>query len=393
MLGKRVIIFSILGMGCIFMPLGQQAIAATKPAVVPFVGVTASRPGLRVLGSPAVRKSDVAHTALSSPRSPRAGEGSGRSFCRSNDGHALGASFDNVYACGPATGNPDDFDSVGFQCVELAERFLWVNYGAFITGVPDGRHFVAMAAAQLDVAIGTPGVGALPAPGDVISLWGPAPALIYGHTAVVTSVSVNGYGNGVIEVMEENGSKTGWDQLTVSNWRETYSTPSWLGGMYYYTHVEWLELKPNPLLLPNPDNGSGSKPYHVLDGVNIHAGPALTDTIVSVTTPGMMVLLLATKNSFTEIQAPDGLTGWVMSRFIQHPSRGKDKGGRGTHRAGTLTIRAHLRTGPSLYARIIKWVPARTRLSVMGQVPQWDHVRLNAKQSGYIWSAFIQPVR
>jgi len=162
----------------------------------------------------------------------------------------LGASFDDVYACGPATGSPDDFDTVGFQCVELSDRFLWAVDGAFASNVPDGRDFVKVANSQLGIPIGTPGMDRLPSPGDVVSMWGGPRALGYGHTAVVTSVSVDGDGNGTIAIMEENGLKTGWDQIAVSNWSEAYGDPGFAGGAYYYNHVEWLELRPNTAPLP-----------------------------------------------------------------------------------------------------------------------------------------------
>ena len=144
------------------------------------------------------------------------------------------------------------------------------------------------------------------------------------------------------------------------------------------------------------DDHRSYKQRHVLGGVNIHSGPALADGVVAVTTPGMTVSVLASRDSFTEIRTRDGVTGWIASRFIKHA--GKHERISGTRAAGVgrighsgiLTIRAHLRTGPSLYARIIEWVPARTRLVVLEKVPLWDHVQLSARLSGYIYAEFIR---
>ena len=65
------------------------------------------------------------------------GYGEGSSFCSSvvTGAYNLGASFDNIYACGPQPGGgfPSYGDSFqpqgGFQCTELANRFLFDIYG------------------------------------------------------------------------------------------------------------------------------------------------------------------------------------------------------------------------------------------------------------------------
>ena len=49
-----------------------------------------------------------------------------------------------------------------------------------------------------------------------------------------------------IGLMEENGAGSGWDQINVADWKETFGDPSWGGGVYYYNHVQWLELQPPP---------------------------------------------------------------------------------------------------------------------------------------------------
>lgn len=149
--------------------------------------------------------------------------------------------------------------------------------------------------------------------------------------------------------------------------------------------------------LPNggvPQSGGGSSSYSVLPGVNIHAGPALLDRVLAVSYSGMRVTVQDHRNGFTEIRAPSGLTGWVLSRFIQRAAGGDRSPRRRRSHASDptarLTIRAHLRTGPSLHARIIKWVPAGTRLAILGRVPLWDHVRVTPRLSGYIYAQFIR---
>lgn len=185
------------------------------------------------------------------------GYGTGSGFCASISGVAsgapvvgqsLGASYDNVYACGPAEGSSwsNDLIASDFQCVELSARFLWDVYGLQVQPA-DGGDFVSSVHNQLPwISVGYPGPFRLPSPGDVVSLSGGPNADPSGHTAVVTSVNVDQYGNGVINVMEQNGLRYGWDHINVSNWVQTFGNPAYLNGFYYYTNVSWLELVSNP---------------------------------------------------------------------------------------------------------------------------------------------------
>ena len=130
----------------------------------------------------------------------------------------------------------------------------------------------------------------------------------------------------------------------------------------------------------------GVHTYPVLAGVNIHAEPSISAHILAVTTPNMMVSVLSHSKGFTEIRTSAGVTGWVLARFVDVP----DATHASSDRKGTLAITAHLRTGPSLNAHIIEWVKAGTRVSILGKVPLWDHVRLNRKLAGYIYSEFVK---
>ena len=150
------------------------------------------------------------------------GPGSGPGFCKSVSAAAytLGAAFDNVYACGPATGLGDVYDPApnAFQCVELANRFESVVYGEPIV-YANGNGVVAALHARDGVPIEGPAPGQLPAPGDVISMSqnGAAP----GHVAVVTAVDAP-MGNGTITVMEQNASRNGSNVIAVRNWALSY---------------------------------------------------------------------------------------------------------------------------------------------------------------------------
>lgn len=218
------------------------------PTLTPYSGAIFSRP------SPASQQVPLVAPRSRSIRAPTAGEagipkhahlltgqGTGPGWCLANGGYPLGASYDGVYACGPSLGSAQPFDTDGFQCVELSERFLWSVYGKIIRKVYNGANLVQTASTRLHIPIGLPGPGNVPAPGDIISLWGWT-SDPDGHTGVVTAVNVNRWGNGTIEMMEENGSLSGWDHIDVHHWRETFGDPLYYGGYFHYDSVSWLKL-------------------------------------------------------------------------------------------------------------------------------------------------------
>ncbi|MEO8897280.1 MAG: FG-GAP-like repeat-containing protein [Candidatus Dormibacter sp.] len=230
------------------------ALAAVVGVVAPLPGSAASPPASAASAAAGTRDFRTA----SVPADVSAGQGSGAGFCGSVSGlvgsttvrgYNLGPSFDNVYACGPTENmgwSNDPFES-DFQCVELSTRFMWEVYG--LRAAPgNGGVFVANNHARFpSIGVGTPSVGNIPLPGDVVSLSGGAAnpnADPPGHTAVVTDVShVNmATGNGYITVMEENDGGPGTGRINVTNWSEAMGNPQYANGFYWYPTVSWLQL-------------------------------------------------------------------------------------------------------------------------------------------------------
>lgn len=164
---------------------------------------------------------------------PGIGEGPG--FCAtvppSGDpsGYDLHANYDDVWACGPIPGTSepgygDAFEEslYGFQCTELADRFLWDAWGMEPIFGPnlDGENFAAA------VHSAYPSVPLIPndtagqpyVPGDIVSFSGDGE----GHVAVVTASTENAKGSGKVTIMEENAATNlapgGEETLTVSGW-------------------------------------------------------------------------------------------------------------------------------------------------------------------------------
>ncbi len=150
------------------------------------------------------------------------GEGKGVGFC---GGQQLGMNFLDVWACGPRPGYSqpgwpgNDFEAAGegFQCVELANRFLWAIFGFTpTTGQSlDGANYVdSFYNSHYNTPKVANGTHVPYLPGDVVSFSDGS----FGHLAVVTGSTENAAGNGTVLFMEENLSPDGGDVATVSNW-------------------------------------------------------------------------------------------------------------------------------------------------------------------------------
>ena len=190
------------------------------------------------------------------------GYGVGSGFCTSVGGSNLGASFDNVYPCGPRPGSsfPDSGDlfqpSGGFQCTEFANRFLfdvWHRqpiFGASLTGSSyvDTAHSVYPAIAKF--SNGTVGQPYLP--GDIVSFTDKAA----GHVAVVMSSTYaqGDGGNYQIAILDENGLASGSTTAKVTNW--LMATPSGINETPY----DFLALASIPPRIPTATSAAN----HVL---------------------------------------------------------------------------------------------------------------------------------
>ena len=229
-----------------FHPTGVALVSVTHHRSSPAVRLTG--PPDRWMRAPAAGLAGIGkHVRIGT------GQGSGPGWCLTNGGYPYGANVDGVWACGPDLGPPQPFDTDGFQCVELSTRFLWVVYGKIIRKVDSGADLVWLGHEQLHIPIGTPGPGQVPEPGDILSLSGPV-ADPSGHTAVVSAVNVGRQGNGSIQIMEENGSLSGWDHIDVRHWSESFGDPKYLDGYFHYTDISWLALAhantPAPTIVP-----------------------------------------------------------------------------------------------------------------------------------------------
>lgn len=194
---------------------------------------------------------------------PSASNGTGSGFCANaapGGAPLSGASFDDVYACGPPANTGKGYyvpwrgtlkgffeDSRWeYQCVELANRFFWVSYGAGhneqpISGAPlVGGNYVATLAAAYKLPTDSPGNGAIPVAGDIISMWGGASGQAEDgsltHVAVVTSNPTGSAATGwSFSVLEENAvPNLGSSTVSIS------PTGRWTYHGGYYKQFQWV---------------------------------------------------------------------------------------------------------------------------------------------------------
>jgi hypothetical protein len=209
-----------------------------------------------------------------SPPSPRtvvlrhwSTDWAGRPFCRKYHQPFL-AIWRGVAACGvPYTGPSSNttgptsygkvtFDTTGFQCVELIERYLY-----FRTGVPGPWANGAPLAWQIYKHLhkSLPALGVVPwgsgrstsgyrpslgAKGVIVSMWGGASgegAFTAGHVAVVINASVHkvhGTYTGKITVLNQNATPPGIDHIVVKHGKMTFLTG-------FFTDFQWLTGLPS----------------------------------------------------------------------------------------------------------------------------------------------------
>ena len=157
------------------------------------------------------------------------------SFCSTIGVRYMGNSFDGVAACGDQYRNSSsntqgeisykgvEFDSVGFQCVELAARYFYATTGRTPPRANGSLYArdVTNVDPQLNLSPSTDIYQSTLKTGDIISM---GPTNTYGHVAIVISVepSVLSGGNGTISVLNENAYTTGIDKITVTNGAMTY---------------------------------------------------------------------------------------------------------------------------------------------------------------------------
>ncbi len=166
-----------------------------------------------------------------------------------NDSYSA-ATWNGLNACYPDSGNVQDDDptrvpnnpnGTGFQgtnakweCVELSERYLYLQYGFYSVYAPTGdvvaqNYYDTYHSQYPNLQFFSEGPGLYPAIGDVVSItWssgGP-------HTAIVTNVSISSPGNATLTIFQENafnGGPVPYGTLTMSNWSvEGTSMFQWL---------------------------------------------------------------------------------------------------------------------------------------------------------------------
>jgi uncharacterized protein YgiM (DUF1202 family) len=137
--------------------------------------------------------------------------------------------------------------------------------------------------------------------------------------------------------------------------------------------------------------------YGVMAGVNVHRAPSLSATVIATTVKGEAVTIRKRHGLFVHIMGASGQDGWILARFItglirptkSPKSKNHPIAKRRAQPRGSLTIKAHLRTGPSLSAHILQWVAAGTSVSILGSTGLWDRVRIPSQRTGYVYAQFI----
>jgi hypothetical protein len=190
------------------------------------------------------------------------GEGTGKKWCATYGGTALG-SYHDIYACRPdrKTAGKTPFDTVaGFQPTELANRFLYAATGRTLFANDVAGDFVELVSSKFGIASTTSGPSApLPGAGDIVSMWGGLSKQKRNgdltQVAIVTAVARTVSGWTITTLNQSDPSDTdgarGVNTITVSANRTTWSA---IHG--FYSDFAWLRLAPAGGSGPAPAGGS-----------------------------------------------------------------------------------------------------------------------------------------
>ena len=200
-------------------------------------------------------------------------------FCK-DGGATLVTSANGVPACGPtpASGGvrimlPGGVGPVvGFQCIELVERYLYVKYGWLPIAATNGAEAVKKYAAARHLGIIIDGTkDSSPEVGDIISFSNTKGFSDIGHTAVVTASNVDSSGKGYVVIVGENqntvkgtyhGYTAGSVKMAVSDWKITAFDGDryieWLDNASVAPKIDW-----NASEAPIPRNADGARLWSV----------------------------------------------------------------------------------------------------------------------------------
>lgn len=204
--------------------------------------------------------------------SPSPGEGTGVGWCSQWAG-SFGTTIDGnnwapltngvlqtpagpLYACnGGETDVPDPYDSLGFICTELSQRYLFLEYGIVPYLDTFASDFVGMNTGDYNPRTGKPLTEGFPQPGswlpavgDIVSFQdGATPLGSVGHTAVVIAVSTS---ENTFTVLSQNWfGPPGGERIAAE---QTWSVgPQYGAGMSALdgagtNPTSWLNLAPMP---------------------------------------------------------------------------------------------------------------------------------------------------
>jgi hypothetical protein len=229
----------------------RKLTGATRSGAAALVGLVATMSGIALSGAPAEGGSV----------SPFDG-----TWCTSHGANVVGwvEIAPEIPICGPGASYgsssawidiPGPYGSLGtyynatpgFQCVELAERFLAVAAGLAPVKANGAQVALAYHAAYPATGLVLNGsnaaVGNPPVAGSVIS-FSSSPDFYAddGHVAVVVNSSVDAAGNGTVTIAQENVASSDYVRnLSLQSWHLVDPTEG-PGTEYSYPYAEWLDV-------------------------------------------------------------------------------------------------------------------------------------------------------
>lgn len=202
--------------------------------------------------------------------------------------YKLGKAYNGIEACGPGSvyqkGDLNHGVSFGvgseqyeWECVELSMRYMYLVYQISPYTLASGyaKNIVSSySGSRLDKKSNNG--SELPTPGDILAMNG-TESNIYGHTAIVTDVSVNSSGTGTIKILEQNGVANSNGSRSISVTGKVVGD-NVIGWLHDPQSTPFTTFQSNTNLLYRHN---GTSPDNTSQGMKASTSPSIKKTISS----------------------------------------------------------------------------------------------------------------
>jgi len=131
--------------------------------------------------------------------------------------------------------------------------------------------------------------------------------------------------------------------------------------------------------------------------MNVHNGPSLTHTVVTVIAAGSRYQIVSWSGNWARVLLPDGTTGWVSGTLLGHAGSAttivanpQHSAQAGSSHSSVLTAGVRVHAAPGTKSAVVTLAAAGTHVRVLGHRGGWTLVRLPSGTTGYVLGSYVR---